>query len=241
MIIRFPTALYKPIIPQKPADSGSVTFTISNDDPPRSSLVFSELPPAIEQRRRAPRTIEPSVRREAVEERAFTILRSGQSNVGTNKKLVEVGQILEFTAAPSIDLEPMLVSDKNMLQHDTNILDLSGLGISSDDLDTINNSAPELLSQLNNELNVLIGRRDDIEIELSENKKTQNENTKAVNAIQVLVANGQDNLSFVVDDLTLQGESLAQREAELIAEANSAADQAKAKIDTIRELTQVVR
>lgn len=241
MIIRFPTALYTSIIPQNPQDGGNITYTISNEDPPRSFLVFSELPPSIELRQRPPRTLDPVTRREALDDRAFTSLTASPTSAGSNKKIVEIGQVLEFTDAPVADLVPMLVTDKNEFQHNTNLLDLSGLGISEDDINTINSSATELMKTLDDELNSLIIQRRNIEVALSENKKSQNENTKAIDALQVLIANGQSSLQPVFDELTEQGTTLAAEEADLIVQANQVSADATTKMNTIRELTQVVR
>jgi hypothetical protein len=241
MIIKYPTALYEPVLPQQPSDRSNVTFTISNSSPPRSSLVFSELPPAIENLRRPPRTLTPEERREDVSERAFTVLKSGLSNAGSNKKIVEIGQVLEFVDSPDSTLQPMLVTKDNEFQHDTNILDLTSLGISQMDQEEIDQSANALMEQLTSDLNLLIRRRSDLEVAIAENKKDQNENKKAINAIQVLVDNGQEDLQYVIDDLTIQGEELLQQEADLIAAANEVADLSTAKINEIRKLTEVVR
>lgn len=241
MIIRFPTALYDSIIPQKPQDSGNVTFTISIEDPPRSSLLFSELPPAVSLRRRPPRSLDPETRREAVDGRLFTSLTASSSQVGSNKKIVEVGQVLEFTDVPITELEPMLVSNKNEFQHNTNLLELDALGISEQDIELINESANALLKSKNAELNKLVIDRRNIETSLVENRKSQNENAKALEAIRVLVESGQDTLQSVVEDLEEQAEQFAAAENDLITEANEVAEAARSKIDEIRELIQVVR
>ncbi len=241
MIIKYPTALYSTVIPILPSDKGNITFVISNTIPPRSSLLFTELPPAIEQQQRPPRTISPEVRRASVADRTFTVTSASQSAAASSKKTVELGQVLDFTDSVGSNLDPMLVADVNETQHDTNLLDFTSLNISTADQATITDNANKLFTQLNIDLNQIVILRQNIEIQISENQKSQNENKKATDAIQLLIDNGSSSLVPVINDLKSQAVILSQQAAEYVALANEYAASATTKRDQIRELAQVVR
>lgn len=241
MIIRFPTALYKPLIPQEPQESGNVTFTISNETPPRTNLLFTELPPGVEQRQRPPRTIPPVKRRLAVENRTYTVLSANESALGSNRKIVEAGQVLEFDTSETLPVDPMLVAKRNEFQHNTNLLDLEALGISTEDQAAIVVSANSIMSQLDSELNQILINRKNVEIAIAENKKQQNENVKAAEAIRVLISNGQNGFEPVVEDLDAALEVLKQQEVTLVDQANTLAANATAKRDAILEVAELVR
>jgi hypothetical protein len=203
--------------------------------------LFTELPPAIEQRPLPDRTISPERRRLAVENRTFTVTQATQSVIGSNKKIVEAGQILEFEDDIILEVDPLLVTPINETQHNTNKLDFESLGISTADQAEIVDSANKLFKELNIELNQILIDRKNTEIAIVEVKKLQNENRKTTDAIQVLVDNGQADLQSVIDDLNVQLDELVQQEQQLVTLANELTAQATAKRDTIRDVAEVVR
>jgi hypothetical protein len=203
--------------------------------PPYGSLVEVQLPAAIAQRQRsAIDTTKPDG------QRVYTNTLSNASSIGSSKKQFEVGQILEFTTAEESTLQPMLVADSLEVRHDTNILDLSSLGVSEADIIAINNSADAQFTILNNELSIVRQARIDTETDISENQKNQNETKKAIAALEQLVE--QDtSLLEVLNSLRVKLiEFVAQAEI-LVATANEQAARATILENKIIAVAQMVR
>ena len=235
MIISYPTALYLSVIPKVASDKGNITYTISMSSPPQGPLREIQLPAAIERRQREPiNLIKPEGKR------VYTNTLSGASSIGSAKKQYEVGQILEFTTAVESILQPMLVANALEIRHDTNILDLLSLGLSQSEIDAINASADAQFASLNDSLSIARQERIDTETAISENKKSQNETQKAIDALTQLVI--LDNtLQSVLDALQLKlSEYVAQAEM-LVAAANEQAEAAFDLEKKIMAIAQMVR
>lgn len=241
MIIIAPTALYKNVIPTSDLDPGDVTFTISSTDPPRTSRVTGIIPPAIRQRKWPEMDVDLERRRASLGELKYTISKSGPSIVGSNTKQFEVGQVLPFDdSVVASSLEPMFVTSNTELQHDTNLLDYAKLGLSTQDVDLLTATAREQTQVLNDQLSASKQDRANIEIQIIENKKLQNETTKAISAVAEVV-NVDPALGVVAANLARKLEELRQQESELIVAANVAAATATDLLARIRRLSQVVR
>ena len=239
MIIRFPTALYESILPTAPAYGGNVTYTVSMEDPPRVFQTTIRLPPAVERREKTGKTIGDDVRRVHMGERIFTVSRTNKSVTGSSKKQFEVGQVLTFGVDSDPEVNPMLVGDLE-LRHDTNLLDLSGLGLTDEDIINVSFSAMDRLRELQTELSGYTKQRSDAEIAINENKKTQNETRKAADAIAQLAAT-DPAFDEILDDLNSKLPILEEELDQLVEIANQAARNADITRNKILDLVQVVR
>lgn len=235
MIISYPTASYLTVIPQVASDDGNVTYTISMTVPPNGPLTETQLPAAIEQRQRLPiNTIKPDG------QRVYTNTLSNASSIGSAKKQYEVGQILEFATAVESTLQPMLVSNSLEIQHNTNILDLSSLGVSPTDITTINNSADAQFTSLNDQLSAIRQDRIDTETAISENQKNQNETQKAIDALVQLVQY-DSSLQGVLDSLRVKLTEFVVQANALVTTANAQANNAFNLENQIMAVAQMVR
>jgi len=239
MIVRFPTALYESILPQVPEYGGNVTYTISMEDPPRIFQTTIRLPPAIERRKKSDKIIDDNTRRIHLGERIFTISRTGKSVAGSGKKQFEVGQILAFGLDTDPEVDPMLVGGLE-LRHDTNLLDLGGLGLTDEDIASVGSSAMTRLKELQAELSSYTQQRSDAEIAINENKKTQNETQKVANAIAQLAA-VDPSFDEMLAELNAKLPVLEDELGQYVEIANQAASNADTTRDKILDLIQVVR
>ena len=235
MIITHPTALYTSIIPQSASDSGNVTYIISMTTPPKGPLTEIQLPAAIEYRKRQP--IEP---KKPDGQRVYTNTLSNASSIGSAKKQFEVGQVLEFGVSEESTLQPMLASNPLQIRHDTNILDLSSLGVSQEDITAINNSADTQFTILNAELSTVRQTRIDTETDITENQKNQNETKKAIAALEQLVQS-DPSLQSVLDSLKVKLAAFVVQMNALVAMANEQADAATNLENRILAVAQMVR
>jgi hypothetical protein len=203
--------------------------------PPNSVLTEVQLPAAIERRQRAAiDTTNPEG------QRIYTNTLSSASIIGSDKKQFEVGQILEFDTASESTLQPMLVSNALEVRHDTNILDLSSLGISEADITAIYASADTQFTTLNAQLSVIRQARIDTETDIAENQKNQNETKKAIAALVQLVQS-DPSLQSVLDSLQIKLVELTIQADALVAMANEQASAATNIENKILAVAQMVR
>jgi hypothetical protein len=235
MIINYPTALYASVIPSTASNSGDTTFTISMTSPPSNTLSEIQLPAYTELRKRlAINQTPPSG------QRVYTNTMSSAAIIGSAKKQFEVGQILEFDTAEESTIKSMLVSNSLEVRHDTNILDLSSLGVSEADITIINNSALVQFTNLNTKLNAIRQSRIDTETDISENQKSQNETKKAITALEQLVIS-DSSLQSILDSLrTKLAEFVVQMDV-LVIMANEQATDASEIENQIFAVAQMVR
>ena len=237
MIINFPTALYKPAIPSNSLTPWNFTFLVSDTDPPRSNETTTQLPVAVRNR---------TVQRPTSEnysqlgQRALTLASANAEVLGSGKKHYEVGQIIEFVTAQQQTLNPMLDPGNTEIRHDTNILDLSSLGVSQGDQDRVQLSAAGVLDNLNTQLNDARQGRFNTEILITENQKQQNEASKAISAL-ILLVGADPSFAAMLAQLQSKLTNLVTEQANLVLQANAYAATATMVSNKITALAQLVR
>lgn len=241
MIIRYPTALYRAVLPTE-ASGGNVTFLISTTDPPRAVAGATKLPESVEHRQRSITTLPFSLQKHLYGQFTFSSFKSNSQTVGTSKLPYEAGQLLDFPAEEVDDsaLTDLLGSTETEIRHDTNLLDLEDLGISSDDADFIETVAADSMSSLMAAANIARQQRQDTEVALSENKKSQTEARKALNAVTVL-ASADPTLWQIQKTLEDKLAELLATETTLTQQANDALTLLTTLLDRIRTVSQLVR
>ena len=243
MIIKFPTGFYETVLPNFPEDSGNITFTISNNPPPRTNLIFPKIPGGIVDRKRTPRTIELLDRRSILGDLVFKISRSSRAFEGSNDKEFDTGQVLEFADAPLKTLDPMLIGVKTQTQHDVNRLDYTALGVDEDEQQLIADSSLLVHKELSNQLNVVRQTRADAEQQVIANQKIVNDTNRTISALEII----QDSSAETDDDVDALIEKMKIKRSEaftLIDQAtviaNSSAAEATILVDEIRTISTVL-
>jgi len=244
MIVTYPTALYNNVLPQEPDDGGNVTFTISNSEPPRTSLLFPKIAIGIQRRRRIVEETTLVNRRGALGGLAFTVNKASRDQVGNTARQYEVGQILEFgdeSAAQSVS--PMLVADETEAQHDTNVFDYDTLGISSEEIQLINDKSLIAHDQLSTRLNQLRVLRSDAEIDISTNQKLINEANRNIAALQAIIDNsGVDHeISELITKFERKRMEAQQALDMAITNANAYASEASELLNDLRKVATVLK
>jgi hypothetical protein len=198
MIIKYPTGFYKNVLPAKNSDSTSVTYVISNNLPPRSSLVFPKLPEALVNRRVNRPTQPPAVSPYGA--LAVTVTKSAPSNVLSGVKAIDLGQVLEFEDAATQIVAPMLVSFDTEVRHDTNKYDLSEIGIGAEDQAGFLEAIKRGQQEVRQRLNTAIKQRADAEIEIDRLNKSisEAEKTKSASVFANSAIGGSEELSKAV-------------------------------------------
>lgn len=243
MIIKFPTGFYETILPQEPEDGGNVTFTISNQAPPRTNLVFPKIPPGIVDRKKEPKTIELFNRRDVIGDLVFTISQSSRKEEGSNNKVFETGQVLDFSDAPLKSLDPMLVGSKTQTQHDTNRLNYDALGVNEEEQQLIADSSLLVHKDLSDQLNAVRQQRADSEQLVVANQKIINDANRTIDSLEVIQDSSSETDSDVdalIQKLKLKKDEALSLRDQAADEANTLAVQAVALVDEIRTVGTVL-
>ena len=185
MILRYPTGLYQDAgqLPVKESDSGNITYTISNETPNRSTAPTVQLTSSEELKQLPVSDYTVEYRRESFGELIYTVVDSNESIVSSNKKLFSVGQILEFDdeEIPA----PTSTNVQNIdIQHNTNIIDYSDVGLSDDETDKLLSDASIRKSQLETEIASLQSSIKDTNLSIVDNQKKINETKKVILAVE---------------------------------------------------------
>lgn len=136
MIINAPTGLYNSVLPVSPNDSGNITFTISNNNPPRSGITFIRLPPSEEFKQQPPRVYTKLQKRSFYGSLIYNITKSGPSGSGSGNSQFEIGEVLDFVDSLNQETDPYEL-EVITLQQNTKVPNYEVAGISQDEYNEI--------------------------------------------------------------------------------------------------------
>lgn len=189
MIIRFPTGQYQDAgqLPKNPSDTANVTFTISNDDPLRSTDVILQLPLVEEQHKRAPPTYSDQVRRTAMGELVFTVVMANRNNVGSNRRQFNIGQYLEFSDEETIPVSQPSIPLTVDLQHNTSQFDLTDSGLTDEEIAEITLQSTTRKKALESQLAQVQAQIQSDQMAIGENQKSINEIRRTIAAVQLIL------------------------------------------------------
>ena len=229
MIIKFPTGLYSSELPNQ----GNITWYISSNEPPRSSLGFMQVPIAEEIRPAPGKIYTKEERREAIGQLAFTINEPSQADVGTSRRAFTIGQILDFEEGDAPDLT-LPSGERLETRHNMNMFDLSTMGLTEEEIDKFNEDIENKESELQQEYDIKRTSLETLRAGIRENQKSINETTSTIDTATIV---GDDNIVEKLTEhrsgLIKERDQLATKHEELVAETEELKDQ-------IRQVRQMV-
>lgn len=241
MIIKFPTGLYRDVLPVNPQDSGNVTFTISNTTPPRTNLVFPKIPAGLVDRgREQPVPVDQLTNRQSLGTLIFTISSAKRRMVGNNTRQFEIGQVLEFDGNSGRSVEPMLVSEVTEIQHNTNTFDYDSLGVTSDEQEVIAKESFKTHAALTEQLNGLKRKRADAEIEVNVQQKVINETNRTLSALEV-IGDTSGDVAALIEKLKKRRADAFKARDKAINDANVFATEADQVLAKLRAVSVVLK
>jgi hypothetical protein len=227
MIIRFPTGLYKSILP-KNGQAGNITYTISTQDPPSVNVRLTQFPPGEELQPSPEKIFDDRTRREQFGELIYTVAKNSRSTPGSNVKQFELGEILEFEQNPPETTVVPLSSPRALeIRHDTNLIDLASLGLTQSEIDELTVSSEEKQRSLEQEFNLKNSEAKNLETNIVENQKKINETNKALKATREIfdIPDGGSSdepifqkLSTLLDQLSAERDVLISDRNDLVVE-----------------------
>jgi hypothetical protein len=236
MIISFPTALYKSILPTE-NNPGNVTFTISSNDPPRPSITPYPLQVAEVVKPLPPKVYSPEERRVAMGDLIFSVSQGSLNLVSTGVKQFEVGQILDFTTESLPALNNLDVPDIIDLQQNTNRIDVAATGLTDNEIYNLELAARTQFNNLVAELNALKTGISDTQLAIQNNQRQLNENRKVRDA--AILVTGSD--PTIIEKLDKREADLLIQRDELAALSNVLTDDANKKYNELISLRELAR
>lgn len=226
------------------SDRGNVTFTISNEPPPRTNLFFQKIPLGVVDRQRLPSVSDIVTRRLDLGDLIFSVSRSARTEEGNTAKQYEIGQVLDFADVALQTVDPMLVGVLTEIQHNNNILDYEIMGLTEDEQQLLADNALQTQDLLTDQLNLVRQERANADQTINSNQKTINEINRTLSAIEIIIANAAStdgSLRELVDKLTSRLNEVTAARDEAIVQANNLAAQADTIIGELRGLGIIVK
>lgn len=244
MIIRFPTGLYKPVIPTG-SQSGNITWLISTEDPPRSPVRLVQLPVAEELEPAPDRIFTDRERRQQFGDLIYTVTKNNRSEPGSNIKQFELGENLEFESnPPELEVLPLQSPSELEIQHNTNMLDLESLGLTEVEIADLTEGSEDKQAELEALFNSKNIEAKNFDTLISENQKKINETNKAIKATrEVFDINAGDltNSNEIYQKLLSKLSDFETEREELILGRNAIVDELKDITESIRRVSELVR
>jgi hypothetical protein len=240
MIIKFPTGLYRDVLPINPQDSGNITFTISNTSPPRTNLLFPKIPAGLIVRSENRPVNDLINNRKFLGDLIFSVSSTKRQIAGNNSRQFEIGQVLDFSNQETKSVEPMVVNPITEIQHNTNIFDYETLGITEAEQAIIATESLLRYDSLSTELNDLKRKRADTEVVINTQQKVINETNRTINGLAI-VAETSDDVKALVVKLTKKRDAAYAIRDQAITDANTYAIQSEDILNQLRAVAVVVK
>lgn len=245
MIIQYPTGLYADAgqLPVAPSDAGNVTYVVSNDIPRRPQDITIQLPLAEELKQRSGPVYDDRTRRAQLGELVFTYVTANQTSPGSNRKMFDVGEFLDFNtqeiALPEQNSVPSIVD----IQHNTNLLDLQDAGLTSDEVDSLISLSTTKKKQLEDQVATTQSQISDQRIAITENQKQINEVVKIISAVRVVVniPEGSTQHDPILDQLLARQADLELARTSLINVLNDLNSQATTTLNALISVSELVK
>ena len=244
MIIRFPTGLYKSVLPVD-GKAGNVTYTISIQDPPKTNVRITQIPPGEELQPAPDKIFDDATRRAQFGELIYTIAENSRSIPGSNTKQFELGEILEFEEnPPTQEIQPLESPTSLEIRHDTNVLDLASLGLSNEEIDELVAGSEQKQAELEKEFNSKNTEAKNLDTAITENQKKINETNKAIKATREVFDISAGDLTFdepIYQKLLATLVEFELQRTELITRRNTIISELKDTSRAILRVSELVR
>lgn len=246
MILNGPTGLWSRRLP-KGVEAGTVTYTISNNDPPPPSNKIVPKMPASVAARSLPalsnRELSDPDKRNLFGERILSTVDGGVAFLRSGAKLFEAGEAIETTE----DLEavdPRALPYSVRVRHNTNLLDLKKQGLTDDEIEDLLTSAEQERELIREEIAATKAEVEELRVSIADTQRNINETKKALRAVG-LVKDIPDGTTVsgdsTYDKLQTRLVSLQDDLKVLVAQLNTSNAEAADARSRLLKLSEVVR
>lgn len=233
--------MYKTQIPVSLEESGSITWTISTEDPARPTTLSKQLPISRELAKISSPTFDGTKRREVYGELLFTITDGKTSRGLSNTIDFEIGKIITESDIELLTIAIADIPDNIETVHNTSRIDLSKMGLSASEIISIRTSTNNKLKELREELAITKRNLDNTNNDIIETQKLINETNTSIMALEVVEGTSGTNAgSDVLDKLILRFNDLEQQKADLLVLQSELSDSVGNLFSSIDSVSKLV-
>ena len=208
MIIKYPTALYESVLPQKPSDSESVVYTISDTIPPRSTIDCEVISSGISNRPKMPSSVTDAIRRSNLGQLIFITKNNTSSSTQSGSKLFYSGQVLDFSTAIGTAIVPTNTDLET--EHDLCSVDGVAIGLDNVAMSNVSDSALQAQTAVIIILGQLQKQYDVLESQIVTQQGIINEASRVLNGLNVIAAISPDSSTAAIIDQVLATQKTAR-------------------------------
>lgn len=223
-----------------------MTFSISNQNPPPpSNKLIPKLPDSVIARPLPipqNQILDDQDRRNLFGERIRSVVSGSRTFLRDGKKLFEPGEVVDFQEDTK-SVDPRSVPDEVSISHNTNLLDLSGAGLTDAEIQEIAIDAERARAALRDEMAAKQGEVESLRGQIGSVQRKINETTKILNSLAAIY-----NLSGTVPSGNAKFDRLYQSRIDLNASQDALIDSVNEKNadllvlrDKMLRLSEVVR
>jgi hypothetical protein len=236
MIIKYPTALYKSIIPTSPDVSGNITYTISSESPPKYDNNLLQLPLDQEIRTYPDRIYTKDTARKFNGKLVFDMTIPSKSTDGSNSKQFEIGQTLDFTDSSSTNVDGYNLESIELRQ-DLSVVDYSRYGLNDDEYEELINTARKQMDSITLEISKTGSDLNINNDSIMKNQADINQSTKLYNSTVLVLGESHPSsikIKTKIDEYNIEKTSLIDNRQILQDKLQSLRDE----LDKIREVVR---
>lgn len=193
MIIKYPTGFYSDELKEF-VQNTNVSYNISNNTPKKSTIIFAKIPDGVSGRKMSAKAFD----RTKLGALVATSASGNDSVITNNKKMYEIGDIIEFTDTTIVSEKTLVLSNSVNIDHSLNYLDYNGMGLTVEEQSQITDGIKAEFDNLSVRVNQETAALSALKSDLSTYQKTKNETNKTISAINLT---GNQGLSNILDKL----------------------------------------
>ena len=185
MILSRPTGSYEVVLPKVPSDPTSVVYTISNTEPPRSTLNFQQIPSGIEQLQPQHNPSPESIIRSNLGMLVYTTKDINNSYLQYGNQLFYAGQVVEFSDQIASVIVP--VDSAVETQHDQHYVDPVSVGLTQSVMDDVASEAVATQKKILSELDLYQANQAMYKSNIVSQQRIINETNRIISGIDAIL------------------------------------------------------
>ncbi len=230
MIIKSPTANYIPILPTY-SDAGSITYTISNNQPPRKSSVATIMPVGV--------TTQSKITRITPKGKLVITSNGGYSSIAqSSNRQYNVGDVLEFEYVETQN-EQRQIFEPVETRYDLDVIDYKKIGLSDEDIALMSSVGSSENQKIRDDLNSVNIQYSDTKVQISSAQSDINSIDKTLRALALV--SDQSSVSSIIDKLNSNRQVLTDKLLALNAQLTELYDEMVELTNKARNIGVIVK
>lgn len=243
MILRAPTGSYRTVLPKGPEDPTSVVYSISAQDPPRSSQFFIGIPDGIRRRIRDERNFTTEQRRKRMGDLIFTTKSASPFRTLEGARLYSYGQVTSFETGPAtVSIAPTNKIEKIETKHNNNYIDPVLVDLDSSEQLKVETDAIAAQRKILDDIERLQKSRAETESAITNYQKVLAEIVKVLKGLNAIIAaDPESDVTAVRSKLLTKQKDTQDKLAAAVDRYNSIGPQITRKRDGLLALSELVK